>query len=476
MLVTVVDGVATRVRGDPAHPPTQGVLCTKVSRYLERTYSPDRILYPDASGRRQGPGGREIRADRLGRGARHDCRTAKAIAADDPQAILPYAFSGTLGLVQNFGMPRRFFHRIGASLPERSLCSTAGRAAYNLVIGAQIGTDIAHFAESRLIVLWGTNPIASNLHLWTRIAAGEEERSLRDRDRPVPVAFGGEGRLASCAASRHRRGAGIWRDACADPGGPARRRLHRTLHAGLRGAEGEGRRLHARNCRAHRRRARPDDVCRLARAYGAERASAIRVNFGLQRHAGGGNAVRAIACLPALTGAWRVAAGGVLLDQAGAHALDLAALDGRDLLPDPQRPPRTVHMAQLGRALHRARRSTDPGAVRLCLQSDGRRTRQRARAQRTFRARTCSRSCTRSFLPTPATMPTSCCRPPRNSSSTTCTGPTARSTRCSTSRRSRRLERPAPTPNCSAGWRFAWASMRNASAKATRKRHGTLMT
>src|SRR5690606_30676854 len=115
MLVTVVDGVATQVRGDPAHPPTQGVLCTKVSRYLERTYSPDRILHPL---RRIGPKGRGAgRFERIGWDEALDTIAArfKEIAADDPQAILPYAFSGTLGLVQNFGMPRRFFHRLGAS-------------------------------------------------------------------------------------------------------------------------------------------------------------------------------------------------------------------------------------------------------------------------------------------------------------------------------------------------------------------------
>jgi len=354
MLITVEDGVATAVRGDPAHPTTNGALCTKVSRYLERTYSPDRVLHPM---RRVGAKGRgEGGWERIGWDEALDLVAARlqAIAVDDPQAIMPYAFSGTLGLVQNFGMPRRFFHRLGASMPERVLCSTAGRMGYNTVIGAQIGTDIMHFADSRLIVLWGTNPITSNLHLWTRIAEARRKgariiaidpyrsQSAEKADwhlAPLPgtdgaLAYGimhvliAEGLLDGDYIERHTLG---FEALAARAAGFTPERV-----AAITGLDAA-------------------DVCRLAREYGAERASAIRVNFGLQRHAGGGNAVRAIACLPALTGAWREAAGGVLLDQAGAHAIDFAALDGRHLLPDPQRPPRSVNMAQIGRALNELR-------------------------------------------------------------------------------------------------------------------------
>jgi anaerobic selenocysteine-containing dehydrogenase len=348
MLITVRDGVATKVKGDPAHPTTQGVLCTKVSRYLERTYSPDRVLHPMRRVGGKGPG--QGRFERIGWDEALDTIATRlqAIAADDPQAIFPYAYSGTLGLVHNFGMPRRFFHRLGASLPERTLCATAGRMGYNTVVGAQIGTDITHFAESRLIVLWGTNPITSNLHLWTRIAEARRNgarviaidpyrsQSAEKADwhlAPLPgtdgaLAFGlmhvliAEDLLDHDYIARHTLGyeALAARAAAFTP----------EVVAGITGLAA-------------------DDVRQLARQYGGERASAIRVNFGLQRHAGGGNAVRAIACLPALTGAWREPAGGVLLDNAGAHAPDLAALDGRHLLPDPL--PRKVNMAQIGKAL-----------------------------------------------------------------------------------------------------------------------------
>ncbi len=348
MLITVKDGVATKVRGDPAHPTTQGALCTKVSRYLERTYSPDRVLYPMRRVGAKGPG--QGSWERIGWDEALDtiAERFKAIASDDPQAILPYAYSGTLGLVHNFGMPRRFFHRLGASLPERVLCATAGRTGYNTVIGAQIGTDITHFADARLIILWGTNPITSNLHLWTRIAEARRKgakviaidpylsQSAEKSDWHLAPLPGTDGALAFGLMHLLIRDNLIDRDYIErhtlgfDALAARAASFTPEVVAGITGLA-------------------VDDICQLAKDYGNEPLSAIRMNFGMQRHAGGGNAVRAIACLPALTGAWRHAAGGVLLDNAGAHAVDLAALDGRHLLPDPL--PRTVNMAQIAQAL-----------------------------------------------------------------------------------------------------------------------------
>ena len=350
MLITVDDGVATRVRGDPDHPTTQGTLCTKVSRYLERTYSPDRVLHPLRRVGPKGPG--QGRYERISWDEALDTIATrfKAIAAVDPQGILPYAYSGTLGLVHNVGMPRRFFHRLGASQPERVLCSSAGRAGYSAVIGAQIGTDITHFADATLIVLWGTNPVTSNLHLWTRIAEARRQgarviaidpyRSLsaEKADWHIAPLPGTDGALAFGVMHV------LIRDGLIDHDYVVRHTLGFEALA-ARAAE------YPPDVVARLTGLAADDVTRLAHDYGRDRATAIRVNFGLQRHAGGANAVRAIACLPALTGAWREAAGGVLLDQVGAHAIDLAALDGRHLLPDPARPPRSVNMAQIGRAL-----------------------------------------------------------------------------------------------------------------------------
>lgn len=350
MLVTVEGGRAIKLRGDPAHPTTQGVLCTKVSRYLERTYHPERLLHPLRRVGPKGPG--QGRFERIGwdEALTTVAERLGAIAADDPQGILPFAYSGTLGLVHNFGMPRRFFHKLGASQPERTLCATAGRTAYQRVIGAQIGTDIVHFAESKLIILWGTNPVTSNLHLWSRIA------EARRRGAQV-IAIDPYRSLSADKADRHL---------APKPGTDAALAfglMHLLIRDGLLDHDYIARYTLGFEALAERAAGFPPDrvaaltgltaaeIERLAQDYGAERATAIRVNFGLQRHAGGGHAVRAIACLPALTGAWRDPAGGVLLDNAGAHAIDLAALDGRHLLPDPARPPRSVNMAQIGRAL-----------------------------------------------------------------------------------------------------------------------------
>ena len=348
MLITVEDGVAINVRGDPDHPTTDGVLCTKVSRYLERTYSPDRLLYPMRRIGQKGPGKGSWQRISWDEALDEVAARLGAIAAEDAEAILPYAYSGTLGLVHNFGMPRRFFHRLGASLPERVLCSTAGRAGYNTVIGAQIGTDIEHFGESRLIILWGTNPITSNIHLWSRIAQAKRAgarviaidpyRSLsaEKADWHLPILPGTDAALAFGVMHVLIKEELIDRDY-----------LERYTLGFAELAEQV--RTFTPEYVAALTGFATDDVLRLAREYGGEQVSAIRVNFGLQRHAGGGNAVRAIACLPAFTGAWRHAAGGVLLDNAGSHAIDLAALDARHLIADP--PPRSVNMAQLGRAL-----------------------------------------------------------------------------------------------------------------------------
>src|SRR5688572_12609369 len=166
MLVTVEDGRAIRVAGDPDHPFTKGFLCAKVNRYLERTYHRDRLLHPL---RRIGPKGSgrferigwdvaltEI-ADRLG---------AIARSPAGPQAILPYSYAGTMGLVQGSSVDRRFFHLLGASKLDRTICSMAGTVGMRMTVGANIGADVEGIPESDLVLLWGTNTLTSNPHMW----------------------------------------------------------------------------------------------------------------------------------------------------------------------------------------------------------------------------------------------------------------------------------------------------------------------
>src|SRR5438067_10448680 len=165
MLVTVENGKAIEVRGDPAHPPTDGKLCTKVARYLDRTYSPDRLLYPMRRAGRKGEGrfARISWDEALDEIAERF--TAIVNSTDGPQAIVPYSYCGTMGLVQSQSMDRRFFHRLGASILARTICASAGAAGYDATIGARLGTDPERFADARLILLWGRNPITRHVPL-----------------------------------------------------------------------------------------------------------------------------------------------------------------------------------------------------------------------------------------------------------------------------------------------------------------------
>src|SRR5688572_30697253 len=169
MLVTVEDGRAVGVRGDPEHPFTNGFLCTKVSRYHERTHSPDRVLHPMRRVGRKGEG----RFERVSWDEALDEITGRfaeiAASEDGAEAILAYSYAGTMGLVQGEGMDRRFFHRLGASLLARTICATAGAEAWAATIGASVGTDPEQFHKARLVVLWGTNTLTSNVHLWPQI-------------------------------------------------------------------------------------------------------------------------------------------------------------------------------------------------------------------------------------------------------------------------------------------------------------------
>jgi len=167
MLVTVQDGVATDIRGDPSMPFTDGTLCTKVAYYLERTYAPDRLKYPL---RRVGPKGKgQFKKISWDEALDEIAARLKALAADNPETILPCSYAGTMGMVQYMSMDRRFFNKLGASQLDRTLCSSAGKAGIKATLGGSVGMDPERFDEARLIVLWGANPIVSNLHLWSRV-------------------------------------------------------------------------------------------------------------------------------------------------------------------------------------------------------------------------------------------------------------------------------------------------------------------
>ena len=348
--VTVENGRVTRVAGDPDHPPTHGALCTKVSRYPERTYSADRVLTPLKRVGRKGEG----RFEPVSWDAALDDIAArlKAIAARDPQAILPYSYAGTMGLVQGDGMAARFFHRLGASLLDRTICSSAGGDALIATYGAKVGMHLEHFAASRLILIWGSNSITSNLHFWTFA-----QQAKRDGARLICI----DPRRTETAEKCHQHIALL----PGTDGALALALMHELIVNDW--LDDDYIERHVQGWPALRERALKwpperaaaicgitvDEVRELAREYASTQPVAIRLNYGMQRVHGGGSAARLIALLPCLVGAWRDAAGGLLLSASGwfRHAKRDAWLQRPDLLNG--RLPRTLNMSTIGDELLR---------------------------------------------------------------------------------------------------------------------------
>ena len=348
LLTTVEGGVATRVQGNPEHPHTDGVLCAKVSKYTERSYHPERVLTPL---KRSGPkGSGQFTPVGWDEALNDIAQRLHTIAARAPEAILPYSYAGTMGMVQGESMDRRFFHQLGASQLDRTICASAGAEALTQTLGGKVGMKVEFFAGSQLILIWGSNSIGSNLHFW-RLA----NQAKRDGARLVCI----DPRRTETADKCHEHIA-------LRPGTDAALALalmHQLItqdwldHAYI--AE------HTLGWEALRERAlewppeRAAEVCGipaqqiidLARDYGTTKPAAIRLNYGMQRVRGGGNAVRAVACLPALTGAWRHRAGGMLLSSSGQFPAQRAALQRPDLMP--ARTPRTLNMVQIGDDLMR---------------------------------------------------------------------------------------------------------------------------
>ena len=350
-VTTVRDGAAVRLQGNPAHPHTGGVLCTKVSRYLERCAHPERLLQPLRRVGAKGEGRFEPVSwdDALDDIAARLRALAADTAAGGAETILPYSYAGTMGLVQGESMDRRFFHRLGASQLDRTICASAGAEALTMTLGGKVGMRVEHFAESRLILIWGSNSIGSNLHFWRHAQAARRA-----------------GAKLVCIDPRRSETA----DKCDEhiallPGTDAALAfalMHQLIVEDLLDHDYIER--HTLGWAALRERAlqwtpaRAAAVCgvpeaqivALARDYGRIGPAAIRLNYGMQRVRGGGNAVRAVACLPALVGAWRHRAGGLLMSASSHFPVDRAALQRPDLMPA-GRPPRTLNMSRIGEVL-----------------------------------------------------------------------------------------------------------------------------
>lgn len=349
MLVTVENGRAIKVAGDPEHPFTRGFLCAKVNRYVERTYHRDRLLHPM---RRVGAKG-EGRFERISWDEALDTIAARLSdirdSDDGPQAILPYSYAGTMGMVQGSSVDRRYFHRLGASLLDRTICSMAGTVGMRMTVGANIGADPEGIPESDLILLWGTNTLTANPHLWPFILEARAHGAAVVAIDPI--------RTRTAAQCDEWIGVRPGTDAALALG-----MMHVLLDRGLQDDDFVARHTLGFDRLRERVREYPPErvssttgvpvetIVSLAERYGRARAAFIRVNYGLQRHGGGGMAVRTIACLPALTGHWRRAGGGVQLSSSANFVFDRKTLERPDLSP----PVRTINMIRLGEALTRS--------------------------------------------------------------------------------------------------------------------------
>jgi anaerobic selenocysteine-containing dehydrogenase len=362
VLVTVnAEGRAVKVQGDPKHPVTQGFLCGKVAKYLDRVYSPERILHPlrRKAGAAKGslPRGKEHESfERVSWDEALDAIAARLKQVADefgPESILPYSYAGNMGVLGYGSMDRRFFHRLGGSQLDRTICSEAGGQAWNLVYGKKLGTPAEDFRLAKLIVAWGANIHGNNIHLWPMV-----EQARRNGARLI-VIDPYKTRTAALAD---------WHIAIR-PGTDvalALGMMHVILREGLEDRAYLAEMTHGSGLLAERAREyTPErvaawtgmsvgDIERLAREYATTRPAVLRLNYGVQRSENGGEAVRAIAMLPALTGAWRYRGGGGSLSTSGAFKFDEQATRRPDLaLHSPLgRAARTINMSTLGLVLN----------------------------------------------------------------------------------------------------------------------------
>jgi anaerobic selenocysteine-containing dehydrogenase len=369
VLITVEDGRAIRIQGDPAHPVTRGFLCAKVAKYLDRVYSPDRVLYPM---RRVGPKGPASAGEACPESSRRVApatqaferitwgealdeitnRFNKIITEFGSEAVLPYSYGGTLGALNGASMDRRFFHRLGASQLARNICSVAGETGLKSVIGVKLGTEPEQFRHSRYIIAWAANIHGNNVHLWPFI------EEARRQGAKLVVIDPYRTRTAACADWYLPINPGT--DAALALG-----MMRVIINEGLYDADYVARYTVGFEQLCEKVQEYPPervekwtgiaaaDIARLAREYATTRPAVIRVNYGVQRSEGGGMATRAITMLPCITGSWKEVGGGLQLSTSGAYGLNKEALERTDLMRKALgRPARTVNMVELGKVLN----------------------------------------------------------------------------------------------------------------------------
>jgi anaerobic selenocysteine-containing dehydrogenase len=351
LLINIEDGKGSHLRGNPEHPVTRGFLCGKVARYLDREYSPDRLHYPQ---KRVGAKG-EGKFQRISWDEALDTiatRLQKVSDAYGPEAILPYSYAGTMGFLNGGGMDRRFFHRLGASRLDRTICSAAGSAGLMATLGYRYGTEPEQFRDSKLIIAWGANILATNVHLWPFIVEARRNGARFYTIDPVRTRTGklADKHFAIYPGSDLALALGL---------------MHVIIGEKLHDAHYVANYTNGFDSLAKLAAEYPperveqltgiprEDVVSLAREYATTRPAVIRLNYGIQRSERGGSATRAIAALPALIGSWREEGGGLQLSTSQAFQVNRTGLEMPELQ---QRSPlgrqaRIVNMTELGKAL-----------------------------------------------------------------------------------------------------------------------------
>ena len=351
MLVTVdkASGRAIKVVGDPTHPVTRGYLCNKVNHYLDLVYNDKRVLYPH---RRVGPKGVDAKFLRIGWDealSEIAARLKAVIAQYGAEAVQPFSYSGTLGMLGFFGMGERFFNKMGAARLERTICTAAGAAAEMHTFGRVGDANIEDLPEMKVVILWGTNLVSTGVHAMPFVTAA------RDNGAQI-IAIDPRVTRTTAFANWHLQ---------PRPGTDAALALGMMKVIVDRGLHDED--FLKRNTigweqllerlgdyslgRVESITGIPTaDIEKLALLYGGTRQSFIRLNWGIQRHDNGGMMTRAIKLLPIVTGAVR-GKGGVCMSTGGEmRRVDMRKLQATYLLEG--RTPRTVNMIQLGNALN----------------------------------------------------------------------------------------------------------------------------
>ena len=346
MVYEVQDGKLKSVRGNPDHPMTRGGLCVKLRDYEKRHYHPDRLLYPM---KRVGPKGSK-QFERITWDEALDTivnRWQAIMAEHGPRAIMPASYLGNQGLVHGLNGGDAFFNRLGATVCERTFCGEGSCTAWLLTVGPTAGVDPESFIHSKYIVIWASNSVSTNLHHWHIV------KDAQKRGAKVVV-------VDSYASKTAKEGDWHIAPKPGTDGALAMAMMNVIIGEGLADMDYVQKYTVGFEQLAERAKTRTpewaeaitgipaEDIRRFAREYATTAPAAIRIGVALERNFGGGQAIRAVTCLPALIGAWRHVGGGILQFPVWEHPYKFDVICRPDLIPEGTP---VVNILQLGRAL-----------------------------------------------------------------------------------------------------------------------------